>query len=122
MSCTAGGRAACRGRTPLPEGDGRVSWADSTAGGRGPRVVGGLHCRRERAEYRGRTPLRRKRAECCGRTPLPEGEGQALWRTPLPEGDGRVSWADSAAGGRGPNIWLPGGEPSVVGEEIDGQG
>ena len=56
-------RIVCRGRTPLPEGEGRVSWADSTAGGRGPRVVGGLHCRRERAE-------------CRGQTPLPEGEGR----------------------------------------------
>ena len=108
-------RAACRGRTPLPDGDGRVSWADSTAGGRGPRVVGGLHCRRERAAYR----------------PLPEGEGRVSWadstaggrgprvvgglrcrremaecrgRTPLPEGEGRVSWADSTAGGRGPSV------------------
>ena len=97
-------RAACRGRTPLPEGEGRVSLADSTAGGRGPPVVGRLRCRRERAE-------------CRGRTPLPEGDGRVLWadstvggraacrgRTPLPEGDGRVSWADSTAGGRGPSV------------------
>ena len=165
-------------RTPLPEGEGRVSWADSAAegegrvswadfaaGGRGPRVVGGLHCRRERAECRGRTPLpegegrvswRTPLPEGDGRvswrtplpegegrvswrTPLPEGDGRVSWRTPLPEGEGRVSWADSTAGGRWPsvvgglhcrrkraecrqNIWLLGGEPSVVREEIDGQG
>ena len=82
---------------------------------------------------------RRERAACRGRTPLPEGEGRVSWRTPLLEGEGRVSWADSADGGRGPsvvgglrcrreraecrqNILLPGGEPSVVREEIDGQG
>ena len=115
---TACHMAACRGRTPLREGEGRVSWADSTAGGRGPRVVGGLHCQRERAAYRGRTPL-------------PEGEGRVSWadstaggrgprvvgelccrremaechgRTPLPEGEGRVSWEDSTAGGRGPSV------------------
>ena len=65
-------RQSCgRGRTPLPEGEGHVSWADSAAGGRGPRVVGGLRCRRERATCRGRTPL--------------------------PDGEGHVSWADSAA-------------------------
>ena len=96
----------CFSPLPLPEGEGHMSWADSTAGGRGPRVEGGLHCRRERATCRGRTPL--------------------------PEGEGRVSRADSTAGGRGPSVvgglhcrrekadcrrsvLLSGGEPSVVG-------
>ena len=90
--------AECRGRTPLPEGDGRVLWADSAAGGRWPSVVGGLRCRREMAE-------------CHGRTLLPEGEGrifgcreesQALLekrsmdkdeRRYQPEGSGASSWS-----------------------------
>ena len=69
--------------------DSEMKSLDSTAGGRGPRVVGGLRCRRERAACRGQLHCRREMAECRGRTPLPEGEG-------------RVSWADSTAGGRGP--------------------
>ena len=38
-----------RGQTPLPEGEGRVSWADSTAGGRRP-SVGRIFCCREESQ------------------------------------------------------------------------
>ena len=75
-----------------------MSWADSTAGGRGPSIVADSTARGRWPSVVGGLRCRREMAECRGRTLLPP------------------------AGGRGPNIWLPGGEPSVVGEEIDGQG